>query len=69
RLRAEADFARILGAMDTTRKSEAGDPTLHPGAAKVLATLDREWEGLCRHEEFPELPLDNNPAERVLRNP
>ncbi|MEX6431009.1 IS66 family transposase, partial [Ferrimicrobium acidiphilum] len=26
-------------------------------------------EGLCRHEEFPELPLDNNPAERVLRNP
>ena len=69
RLRAEADFARILGAMDAVRKSEAGDPTLHPGAAKVLATLDREWEGLCRHEEFPELPLDNNPAERVLRNP
>jgi hypothetical protein len=69
RLRAEADFARILGAMDAVRKSEAGDPTLHPGAAKVLATLDREWEGLCRHEEFPELPLDNNPAERALRNP
>ena len=69
RLRAEEDFAGILGAMDATRKSEAADGTLHPTAAKVLATLDREWEGLCRHEEFPELPLDNNPAERVLRNP
>ncbi|CAG4905156.1 unnamed protein product [Acidithrix sp. C25] len=55
--------------MDTARKAEACDPTLHPGAIKVLATLDREWEGLCRHEEFPELPLDNNPAEAVLRNP
>ncbi|KJF16466.1 transposase IS66 family protein [Acidithrix ferrooxidans] len=69
RLRAEEDFTRIIRAMDTARKAEACDPTLHPGAIKVLATLDREWEGLCRHEEFPELPLDNNPAEAVLRNP
>ncbi|HEX3305178.1 MAG TPA: transposase [Streptosporangiaceae bacterium] len=36
---------------------------------KVLATLDREWEGLARHREFPELPLDNNGAERALRGP
>ena len=66
---AEGDFARILSAMDAARKSETANSTLHPAAAKVLATLDREWEGLSRHEEFPELPLDNNPAERVLRNP
>ena len=42
---------------------------LHPAAAKVLATLDREWDGLARHREFPELALDNNTSERALRGP
>ena len=42
---------------------------MHPAAVKVLATLDREWDGLARHREFPELPLDNNTAERALRGP
>ncbi|MGH8980721.1 MAG: IS66 family transposase, partial [Acidimicrobiales bacterium] len=45
------------------------EKSLHPGARKVLATLDHEWEGLRRHAELPELPLDNNAAERALRNP
>jgi transposase len=40
----------------------------HPAAAKVLATLDREWDGLTRHREFPELALDNT-SERALRGP
>ena len=55
--------------MDNARKSEAQDESLHPRAKKVLATLDNEWEGLLRHQEFPELPLDNNCAERALRSP
>jgi transposase len=42
---------------------------LHPAAAKVLATLDREWDGLARHREFPDLALDNNTSERALRGP
>ena len=42
---------------------------MHPAAVKGLATLDREWAGLARHREFPELPLDNNGAERALRGP
>ncbi len=67
--RAEAGFAAALDAIDTARKTEAVDPGLHPAASKVLATLEREWEGLARHQSFPELPLDNNPAERHLRNP
>ena len=67
--RAEVDFADALGAMDNARKSEAQDESLHPRAKKVLATLDNEWEGLLRHQEFPELPLDNNCAERALRSP
>jgi transposase len=46
---------------------QAEDEGLHPAARKVLATLGREWEGLARHRRFPELPLDNNTAERALR--
>jgi transposase len=30
---------------------------------------DREWDGLARHREFPELALDNNTSERALRGP
>jgi transposase len=67
--RAERDFADALDAMDEARKTEDKDESLHPRAKKVLATLDNEWEGLCRHQEFPELPLDNNTAERALRSP
>jgi hypothetical protein len=35
----------------------------------VLATLEREWDGLARHRDFPDIALDNNPAERALRTP
>ena len=67
--KASAQFATALAEIDTARKKEAADESLHPRAAKVLATLDHEWEGLARHEAFPELPLDNNVAERAVRGP
>ena len=35
----------------------------------MLATLDREWDGLAAHRVFPSLPLDNNTAERAIRTP
>ena len=35
----------------------------------MLATLDREWDGLARHRDFPDLALDNNIRERALRTP
>ena len=66
---AAAQFSAALNGIDADRREEAARPRLHPAAAKVLATLDREWEGLARHKEFPELPLDNNTAERALRGP
>ncbi len=69
RERLEAGFAAALEAIDAARHQEAADEALHPAARRVLATLDREWEGLARHRQFPELPLDNNTAERALRAP
>ena len=65
---AQAGFEQALAAIDTARTQTRG-PGLHPAAKKVLATLDREWEGLARHRDFPGLDLDNNKSERALRTP
>jgi transposase len=62
-------FDQVLATMDTVRREQATIYSLHPAAKKVLATLEREWEGLTRHRDFPDIALDNNPAERALRTP
>jgi len=64
-----AAFEQALAIIDTVRQQQATGPGLHPAAAKVLATLDREWDGLARHRDFPDLDLDNNQSERALRTP
>jgi transposase len=70
RAQAAEQFDTALMAIDSERHAQAANAHLmHPAAVKVLATLDREWQGLARHREFPELPLDNNGAERALRGP
>jgi transposase len=67
---ASAQFSAALNTIDADRKTQTTHPRLlHPAAAKALATLDREWEGLARHREFPDLALDNNTSERALRTP
>jgi transposase len=55
------DAARILQSQQTE--------SMHPAAAKVIATLSREWDGLARHRDMPGLDLDNNASERALRTP
>lgn len=44
-------------------------PGLQETAKKALATLDREWDGLAAHRDYPMISLDNNSAERALRRP
>ena len=61
---AAAQFSAALNTIDAERTAQMSHAALlHPAAAKVLATLDREWDGLARHREFPELALDNNTSE------
>jgi len=62
-------FEQALTVIDTVRQQQATGPALHPAAAKVLATLDREWDGLVRHRDYPDIALDNNVSERALRTP
>lgn len=69
RERASEAFTTALADIDTVRQRQNALSGLHPRARKVLATLDREWEGLVRHQNYLDLPLDNNAAERALRAP
>jgi transposase len=66
---AQTAFEDALNVIDTVRRQEMQSPGLRPAGKKVLATLDREWDGLVRHRDFPDLDLDNNQSERALRGP
>ncbi len=70
--RAQGRWQRAFTDLDAHRMlqaSDAGKGLLHAAAAKVIATLTSEWDGLARHQDLPQLPLDNNRAERALRTP
>ena len=71
---AELEHARqawdeALGVIDAERTRQMAAPGLQTPAKKALATLDREWDGLSAHRDYPMISLDNNAAERALRRP
>jgi transposase len=66
---ARAAWDAAIGAIDAARTKEMAAPGLQEPAKKALATLDREWDGLIAHRDYPMIGLDNNPAERAIRGP
>jgi len=66
---AGAAWDEAIGVIDEARKKQMNAPGLQEPAKKALATLDREWDGLTAHRDYPMIGLDNNPAERALRRP
>ena len=66
---AQAAWDAALTAIDQTRKKQMAAPGLAEPAKKALATLDREWDGLAAHRDYPMIGLDNNAAERMIRGP
>jgi transposase len=50
-------------------EQELADPRIHPARQKVLTSLQEHWSGLTVFVEHPEVPLDNNTAERAERGP
>ena len=50
-------------------EAELADPELHPARRKVLESLGDHWTGLTVFVEHPEVPMDNNTAERAQRGP
>ena len=68
---AEADGA-LRGAVERfgeRGRSELRDADLHPARRKVLESLGDHWTGLTVFVEHPEVPMDNNTAERSQRGP
>jgi transposase len=67
--RAHEGWDAAAGVIDETRKKQAQAPGLQGPAKMALATLDREWDGIIAHRDYPMISLDNNAAERQLRGP
>ena len=66
---AYAAWDQALAVIDEARKKQMAAPGLQEPAKKALATLDREWDGLIAHRDYPMASLDNNAAERQIRGP
>ena len=67
--KAHEGWDAAITVIDETRKEQAKAPGLQEPAKKALATLDRQWDGLIAHRDYPMAGLDNNLAERTIRGP
>jgi transposase len=67
--KAQGAWDTAITVIDEARKKQAQAPGLQEPAKKALATLDREWDGLIAHRDYPMVSLDNNSAERQIRGP
>jgi transposase len=58
-----------LSQMQACCEAHLQEPTLHLAKQKVLSSLHNHWAGLTVFLGRPEVAMDNNTAERTLRNP
>ena len=58
-----------LDGMEVTKNEELNSVPRHPAKHSVLKSLSNHWKGLIVFLEHPEIPMDNNEAERGLRGP
>ncbi len=67
--RRDRHVRECLDSLARQREDELRSPDLQPAAGKVLQSLQRHWRGLTLFADHPEVPMDNNAAERSLRGP
>jgi transposase len=65
----EATLRQHVAAMSQRRDAELAHPKFREPCRKVLASLSEHWSGLTVFLDDPRIPLDNNFAERLMRNP
>lgn len=66
---AEAALREHVAAMAVERDRELTRDTLRTPCRKALVSLKDHWSGLTLFVDDPRIPLDNNWAERLIRNP
>ncbi len=64
--KAYAAWDDAITVIDEARKKQMQAPGLQEPAKKALATLDREWDGLAAHRDYPMVSLDNYPDDAVM---
>src|SRR6266849_3008251 len=63
------DLETQLSQMQARCEAHLQEPDLHLVKHKVLSSLHTHWDGLTVFVGRPEVAMDNNTAERILRNP
>lgn len=66
---AERHLREHVAHLAERRDAELRKPDLHRACKKVLTSLQNHWSGLTVFLDHPEVPLDNNAAERAERGP
>src|SRR5882724_9333602 len=65
----QADLETQLNQMQARWEVHLQEPDLHVAKHKVLSSMRNHWDGLRVFVGRPEVAMDNNTAERILRNP
>jgi transposase len=65
----DQEVRRCITSMEQQRAEELAQLELHPARRRVLESLRDHWTGLTVFVEHPEVPMDNNTAERSERGP
>lgn len=58
-----------MNAMARLRDEQLADEALEPAPRKALQSMKNHWDGLSIFLDKPNIPMDNNRAERGIRNP
>ena len=66
---ADREVREAVTAFGRQGESELAVAAIHPARRKVLESLGVHWTGLTVFVEHPEVPMDNNTAERSQRGP
>lgn len=61
------ELKKELTQMQQLAETQQKDSTLCVAAKKILTSLEKHWVGLTVFVEHPQIPMDNNQAERSLR--
>lgn len=65
----QCNLVTKLSQMQERCEAHLREPELHRAQQKVLSSLHHHWDGLTVFVTRPEVAMDNNTAERILRNP
>ena len=65
--RRQAELEQAIAEMKTQTDRELAAEDVHPTVKKVLTSLQNHWDGLTIFVDNPDVPMDNNTAERAIR--